>query len=45
MSFNYQLTEHARERLNERGISLEWLERTLSNPTRTEPHETDPELS
>jgi uncharacterized DUF497 family protein len=45
MSLNYKLTEHAQERINERGISLEWLERTLSNPTRVELHETDPELS
>lgn len=45
MSLDYKLTEHAKERIDERGISLEWLERTLSNPTRIEPHETDLQLS
>lgn len=44
MSFDYELTEHAHERINERGISNEWLERTLFNPMRVSPHETDPEL-
>ena len=45
MSFSYELTEHAYERIKERGISLEWLERTLFKPIRVEPHEKDPELT
>jgi hypothetical protein len=39
---NYTLTEHARRMLVERGISLEWLERTLNEPTlrQPDPHDT-----
>ena len=29
---NYELTKHAREALEERGIPLEWMERALSAP-------------
>lgn len=28
----YELTKHARKVLDERGIQVEWLERTLSDP-------------
>ena len=29
---NYELTKHAQKALEERGIQIEWLERTLSAP-------------
>ena len=29
---NYELTKHAREALEERGIPVEWMERALSAP-------------
>lgn len=29
---NYVLTNHARKAMKERGIQIEWLERTLSTP-------------
>ena len=29
---NYELTKHAEKALEERGIQIEWLERTLSAP-------------
>jgi len=29
---NYELTQHARKVLAERGIAVEWMERTLSSP-------------
>lgn len=45
MSFSYEFTEHALQRINERGISIQWIEKTLYHPTRVEPHESDPELS
>jgi hypothetical protein len=33
----YTLTQHARNALTKRKITLEWLERTLANPTLIEP--------
>ena len=39
---NYALTEHARRMLTERGISVEWLERTLNETTLREPDPLDP---
>jgi hypothetical protein len=33
---NYELTQHARDVLGERGIPVEWLERTLSAPELTQ---------
>jgi Domain of unknown function (DUF4258) len=40
----YELTAHASTVLEERGIRLDWLERVLVNPERTEPDLADPEL-
>jgi hypothetical protein len=41
---NYELTEHARHVLNERRISLVWLERVLTTPAKIQSSITDPEL-
>ena len=41
---NYQLTHHARKVLAERGIAVEWLERTLHAPQWTEPDPGDPQV-
>ena len=38
---NYQLTQHAKDMLQERGIALEWLERVLDNPVTVHPDPTD----
>lgn len=43
--FDYQLTEHARERITERDIPLGWIERVLFNPQRIEKDKLDTELS
>jgi len=40
----YELTAHAKTVLQERGIQLEWLERVLASPERSEPDRADPEL-
>jgi len=40
----YELTQHARDVIEERQISIDWLERALLNPTLIETSETDPEL-
>ncbi len=40
----YELTAHARTVLDERGILLDWLERVLVSPDRTESDRADPEL-
>jgi hypothetical protein len=40
----YELTAHAKTVIEARGISLEWLERVLANPERTEADVADPEL-
>lgn len=40
----YELTAHARTVIEERDIKLDWLERVLSNPERSEPDRADPEL-
>ncbi len=37
---NYELTKHAKKALEERGIQIEWMERTLSEPEYVLP---DPE--
>lgn len=42
--FPYVLTEHARRRIIQRGISLEWIVRVLESPEQEEPDEEDPEL-
>jgi hypothetical protein len=41
---HFELTRHAKNALLKRGISMEWLERTLKSPGRTEPDATDPNL-
>lgn len=40
----YQLTQHARDVLEERDIPAEWLERVLNSPQRIEPDPDDAEL-
>jgi hypothetical protein len=40
----YELTVHAKAVIEARGIRLEWLERVLSGPERTEADIADPEL-
>ena len=40
----YELTAHARTVLSERGIPIEWMERVLANPQRTERDGGDPQL-
>jgi len=40
----YQLTQHAAKVLAERGIAVEWLERTLDEPQWTEPDPHDPQV-
>jgi len=39
----HELTAHAKTVLQERDIRLEWLERVLASPERSEPDRTDPE--
>jgi uncharacterized DUF497 family protein len=34
---NYQLTQHARDVLQERQISVEWMERVLAQPALVQP--------
>jgi hypothetical protein len=41
---NYILTQHARNALLKRKISIAWLERVLQFPMRTDPDENDAEL-
>lgn len=38
---NYELSQHAQDALTERAISLDWLERVLNTPEKTEPDQTD----
>ena len=40
----YELSQHARDVIEERQISLDWLERVLVRPTLIEVSATDPEL-
>lgn len=40
----YQLTQHAKDVLADRGIALAWVERTLDAPARAEPDPADPDL-
>ena len=42
MDLNY--TEHALRRLAKRQLEQAWVERTVANPVRIEPDETDPTL-
>ncbi len=39
---NYELTKHAQKALEERGIQIEWMERTLSAPECVLPDPADP---
>jgi len=41
---HFELTQHAQDALRKRGISMEWLERVLNFPERTESDATDPVL-
>jgi hypothetical protein len=38
---NFELTQHAKKVLAERGISPEWVARTLANPELTRPDPSD----
>ena len=38
---SYELTQHARDVLQERKIPVEWMERVLANPALVEPSATD----
>lgn len=40
----YHLTQHAQKVLGERGIAVEWLERTLDAPEWTTPDTNDPQV-
>lgn len=40
----YELTQHARDVIEERQISIGWLERVLASPALIEASATDPEL-
>lgn len=40
----YELTQHARDVIEERQISIDWLERVLANPVLIQASTTDPEL-
>jgi len=42
--FSFVMTAHARKVISERAIRLEWIERVLSRPERTEEDQEDPEL-
>ena len=37
----YELTKHAKKVLDERGIKIEWMERTLSEPELVQPDPDD----
>ena len=41
---NYELTQHARDVLEEREISIEWLEKALASPELIEQATDSPEL-
>jgi hypothetical protein len=41
---NYELTQHTRDVIEERQISIDWLERVLASPAFIEASITDPEL-
>jgi Domain of unknown function (DUF4258) len=41
VTLSYELTQHARDVIEEREIRLEWMERVLINPALTEPAESD----
>lgn len=41
---NYELTQHAKDALAKRKILIEWMERALTSPQRTEPDTNDANL-
>lgn len=41
---HYELTQHTRDVIEERQISIDWLERVLASPALIEASITDPEL-
>ena len=41
---SYELTQHARDVLEERQIAVEWMDQVLANPELTERDATAPEL-
>jgi hypothetical protein len=43
--FPYRLSKHARRRIEQRGIQLDWIRRTLAHPDRTEPDPEDQEAN
>lgn len=45
MPMDYQLTHHAEKVIAERGIDLEWMQRTLVDPQWTEPDPADPQVT
>ena len=43
-AMNYELTQHARKVLEERGIAVDWMERTLAEPEEVSPDPGDVEI-
>ena len=41
IALNYELTQHARDMLEERQITVEWMDQALANPELTERSATD----
>ncbi len=41
---DYELTQHARDVLEERGILIQWVEQALANPALIEPSATEPNI-
>jgi hypothetical protein len=41
---NYELTQHARDVLQERQIHVEWMERVIARPALVQPRPPDPAL-
>jgi hypothetical protein len=44
IDMNYELTQHARDVLQERHIPVEWMERVIANPALVEGSASDPTL-
>ena len=41
---NFELTQHAREVIDERRISMNWVETVLESPERVDPDREDPDI-
>jgi len=41
-TMNYELTQHARDALQERQIAVEWMERVIAKPALVQPSPRDP---